>query len=225
MPDAVVQSKPKPKRKARPRWQRRKEARPAEIVAAALDVFVERGFAATKLEEVARRAGVTKGTVYLYFDSKDALFKAVVRETIVPIFARGEQMVAEYQGSAAALLSALVRKWWELIGETNLSGIPKLMMAEAGNFPALARFYYDEVISRGHRLMASVLERGIESGEFRRLDVTVTVKLAMAPLVHAANWRHSFALCTPDGLDITKYLDHHIEIFLRGIAQHPDRIG
>src|SRR5882762_2309835 len=215
MPHAVA--KPKSRKKALPRWQRRKEARPAEIVAAALDVFVERGFATTKLEEVARRAGVTKGTVYLYFESKEALFKAVVRETIVPIFARGEQLVAEYRGSAANLFGELVRKWWELIGETSLSGIPKLMMAEAGNFPVLARFYYDEVISRGNRLMASVLERGIKNGEFRRLDV----KLAMAPLLHAANWRHSFALCTPEGLDIAKYLDHHIDIFLRGIAKHP----
>ena len=223
MPDVVVKSKPKPRRKRLPRWQRRKEARPAEIVAAALDVFVERGFAATKLEEVARRAGVTKGTVYLYFENKDALFKAVVRETIVPIFARGEQMVAQHHGSAADLFSELVRRWWELIGETSLSGIPKLMMAEAGNFPVLARFYYDEVISRGQRLMASVLERGIENGEFQRLDVKIAVKLAMAPLLHAANWRHSFALCTPEGLDIAKYLDHHIHIFLRGIAQHPDR--
>jgi AcrR family transcriptional regulator len=225
MPDAVVKPKPKPRRKALPRWQRRKEARPAEIVAAALDVFVERGFATTKLEEVARRAGVTKGTVYLYFESKEALFKAVVRETIVPIFARGEQMVAQHHGSAADLFGDLVRKWWELIGETSLSGIPKLMMAEAGNFPVLARFYYDEVISRGQRLMASVLERGIKSGEFRQLDVKVAVKLAMAPLLHAANWRHSFALCTPEGLDVARYLDHHIHIFLRGIATHPDRIA
>lgn len=225
MPHTAVKPKPKPKRRAVPRWQRRKEARPAEIVAAALEVFVARGFAATRLEEVARRAGVTKGTLYLYFDSKDTLFRAVVRETIVPIFARGEQMVAEYRGSAAELFGELVRKWWELIGETSLSGIPKLMMAEAGNFPVLARFYYDEVISRGQRLMASVLERGIETGEFRRLDVKVAVKLAMAPLLHAANWRHSFALCTPEGLDIATYLEHHIHIYLRGIATHPDRIG
>jgi AcrR family transcriptional regulator len=225
MPRAVVHPKAPSKRKALPRWQRRKEARPAEIVAAALEVFVERGFAATKLEEVARRAGVTKGTVYLYFDSKEALFKAVVRQTIVPIFARGEQMVAGHHGSTAELFRELVRKWWELIGETSLSGIPKLMMAEAGNFPVLARFYYDEVISRGNRLMASVLERGIKSGEFRPLQVRVAVKLAMAPLVYAANWRHSFALCTPEGLDIATYLDQHIHIFLRGIAKQPDRIG
>ena len=225
MTRAAVKSKSAPNRKPVPRWQRRKEARPSEIVAAALEVFVERGFAATKLEEVARRAGVTKGTVYLYFENKEALFKAVVRETILPIFARGEQMVAQHHGSAASLFNQLVRRWWELIGETKLSGIPKLMMAEAGNFPVLARFYYDEVIMRGHRLMASVLELGIRNGEFRPMDVKVAVRLAMAPLLHVANWRHSFALCTPDGLDIAAYIDHHVHIFLRGIATHPDRIA
>ena len=225
MPNAVSHRKSTPKRRAGPRWQRRKEARPAEIVAAALEVFVERGFATTKLEEVARRAGVTKGTVYLYFENKEALFKAVVRETILPVFARGEEMVASHHGSAADLFSQLVRKWWELIGETKLSGIPKLMMAEAVNFPVLARFYYDEVITRGHRLMASVVELGIKNGEFRPLDVKIAVKLAMAPLLHVANWRHSFALCTPDGLDVASYIDHHVRIFLRGIATQPDRIA
>jgi AcrR family transcriptional regulator len=225
MARTAVKSKSPSHRKPVPRWQRRKEARPAEIVAAALEVFVERGFATTKLEEVARRAGVTKGTVYLYFENKEALFKAVVRQTIVPIFAQGEEMVAAHRGSAADLFSQLVRKWWELIGETNLSGIPKLMMAEAVNFPVLARFYYDEVITRGHRLMASVVELGIKNGEFRRLDVKLAVKLAMAPLLYEANWRHSFALCTPDGLDVASYIDHHIHIFLRGIATQPDRIA
>src|SRR2546422_138664 len=122
-----------PKRAAKPRWQRRKAARPAEIVAAALQVFVERGFAATKL--------------------------------------------------------------------------------------------YDEVISRGHRLLASALERGIKSGEFRPVDVISAVRLAIAPVLHAANWRHSFALCTREGFDVPKYLDNHVDIFLRGIAKHPDRIN
>src|SRR5690348_12841370 len=117
------------KHPATPRWQRRKEARPGEIVAAALELFVERGFAATKLADVARRAGVTKGTVYLYFDSKEALFKAVVRETIVPVIAQGEALAREFTGTASALLERLVREYWRLVGETSLAGIPKLMMA------------------------------------------------------------------------------------------------
>jgi len=208
-------------RRVRPRWQRRKEARPGEIVAAALQVFVERGFRAAKLTEVARRAGVTKGTLYLYFASKEALFKEMVRQTIVPAIATGEQTVSAHTGSAADLFKEITHGWWQRVGETQLSGIPKLMMAEAGNFPELARFYYEEVVKRGHRLMASVLERGIASGEFRPLDVDVGVRLALAPLLHAANWRHSWALCTRDGFDVPRYLDQHVDIFLRGIAKHP----
>jgi AcrR family transcriptional regulator len=202
----------------KPRWQRRKDARPEEIVAAALEVFVERGFAAAKLEDVARRAGVTKGTIYLYFENKEALFKAVIRETIVPVIAKGEAVAQAFTGSARELFEKLVREYWRLVGETALAGIPKLMMAEAGNFPALARFYYQEVAVRGQRLMASVLERGIKAGEFRPVDLAVASKLAMAPLMHAVIARRAFAACMPEGFDVGNYLDTHIDLYLHGIA-------
>ncbi len=206
-------------RKAKPRWQRRKEARPEEIVAAALDVFVERGFAAARLEDVARRAGVTKGTVYLYFASKEALFKEVVRATIVPAIAQGEALAQAFTGSARELLEQLVREYWRLVGETALAGIPKLIIAEAATFPVLTRFYYDEVVSRGHRLMASVIERGIKNGEFRKVDVMIAAKLAMSPLMHATVVRRAFASCMPEGFDVGKYLDTHIDLYLHGIAK------
>jgi len=203
---------------ARPRWQRRKQARPAEIVAAALQVFVERGFAAARLEEVARRAGVTKGTVYLYFRGKEALFKAVVRETLVPCIAAGEALAQAHTGTARELFAILVREWWRVIGDPPISGIPKLMLAEAVNFPELARFYYEEVVRRGHRLIASVLERGIASGEFRQIDVKAAARLVIAPLLQAVQWRHSFALCSQEPLDMATYLETHLDIVLRGIA-------
>src|SRR3989442_10422492 len=111
----MPQAGTRPKRRAKPRWQRRKDARPAELVAAALEVFVEKGFAATKLADVARRAGVTKGTVYLYFDSKEALFKAVVRETIVPVIAQGEALARSFTGSARELVERLVRAYWPVV--------------------------------------------------------------------------------------------------------------
>src|SRR5947208_12190619 len=206
-------------RKARPRWKRRKEARPAEIVSAALDVFVERGFAATRLEDVARRAGVTKGTVYLYFKNKDALFKAVVRETIVPVIAQGEALAQSFTGSARDLVEQLVREYWRLVGETAVADIPKLMMAEPATFPDLTRFYYEEVVTRGHRLMAGLIERGIKSGEFRPVDVKVAAKLAMSPLMHAVVAKRAFASCMPEGFDVKKYLDTHIDLYLHGIAK------
>ena len=203
----------------KPRWRRRKSARPEEILQAALEVFTDRGFAATKLEDVARRAGVTKGTIYLYYENKEALFKALVRETIVPVIAKGEALAHSFTGTARDLFEQLVREYFRLVGDTPLSGIPRLMIAEAGNFPELARFYYEEVVTRGHRLMAGVLERGMKAGEFRRVDVPVATKLAMAPLMHAVVARKAFAACMPEGFDVAKYLDTHIDLYLHGISK------
>jgi len=203
----------------KPRWRRRKSARPEEILTAALEVFADRGFAATKLEDVARRAGVTKGTIYLYFENKEALFKALIRQTIVPVIAMGEALAKSFTGSARDLFERLVREYWRLVGETSLVGIPKLMMAEANNFPELARFYYEEVVTRGHRLMAGVLERGIKAGEFRRVNVAVATKLAMAPVMHAVIARKAFSACMPEGFDVASYLDTHIDLYLHGISK------
>jgi len=204
---------------AKPRWQRRKDARPEELVAAALEVFVERGYEGTTLADVARRAGVTKGTIYLYFENKEALFKAVVRQTIVPVIAQGEALARSFTGSARDLLEQLVREYWRLVGETALAGIPKLMMAEAATFPELTRFYYDEVVARGHRLMAGVIERGVKNGEFRPVDVMLAAKLAMSPLMHATVVRRAFASCMPEGFNVQAYLDTHIDLYLHGIAK------
>jgi AcrR family transcriptional regulator len=208
-------------RVARPRWQRRKDARPEEIVSAALEEFVERGFAATRLDDVARRAGVTKGTIYLYFDGKEALFKGMIREMIVPHIALGEQLLAGHKGSAAELLRAMLGKWWELIGQTKAAGVPKLVIAEAGNFPELARFYHEEVVMRGSRLVAQVIERGIAAGEFRPMDVPSAVRLAWAPLVLAVILKHSLLKCVDDTFSLDPYVALHVETFLRGIAQSP----
>lgn len=206
-------------RRSKPRWRRRKDARPEEILSAALEVFTDRGFAATKLEDVAKRAGVTKGTIYLYFDSKEALFKALIRETIVPVIAQGEALAQSFTGSARELLEQLVREYWRLVGETSLVGIPKLMIAEAGNFPQLARFYYEEVVTRGHRLMAGVIQRGIKAGEFRPVNVMLAAKLAMSPLMHAVVARKAFAACMPEGFDVASYLNTHIDLYLHGISK------
>lgn len=204
---------------ARPRWRRRKDARPDEILSAALEVFADRGFAATKLEDVARRAGVTKGTIYLYFANKEALFKALIRQTIVPVIAKGEAIAQAFTGSSRDLFERLIREYWRVVGETSLSSIPRLMIAEAGNFPELARFYYQEVVTRGHRLMEGVLARGIKAGEFKKVDLAIATKLGMAPLLHAVVARKAFAACMPEGFDVPSYLDTHIELFLHGIAR------
>ncbi|OLA99907.1 MAG: hypothetical protein AUH23_01020 [Gemmatimonadetes bacterium 13_2_20CM_1_69_27] len=100
-----------------------------------------------------------------------------------------------------------------------MAAIPKLMMAEAATFPELTRFYYEEVVTRGHRLMAGVIERGIKNGEFRPVNVMVAAKLAMSPLMHAVVARHAFGSCMPEAFDVKKYLDTHIDLYLHGIAK------
>src|SRR5450830_597844 len=122
----------------KPRWERRKDARPQELLAAALDLFVERGFASTRLEDVARRAGVSKGTLYLYFANKEELFKAVVRDAIVPIIGEAEELIARFDGPSDELMRKVIMAWWQRSGECKTSGIPKLIMSEAGNFPDVA---------------------------------------------------------------------------------------
>jgi AcrR family transcriptional regulator len=200
-----------------PRWARRKQARPAELLAAALDLFVERGYAATRLEDVAKRAGVSKGTVYLYFPGKEDLFKAVVREGLVPLLERGERMVAEHRGSAVTLIRELVRGWWEGFGVTPYAGIPKLMVSECRNFPELGKFYVDEVITRGHKLVRTAMRRGLDSGEFRQIDPDYAARLVFAPLVLMVLYRHSFDFCSAQRLDPDAYVEQHLDILVRGL--------
>lgn len=197
--------------------KRRKEARPAELMAAALSLFVEKGFSATRLDDVAARAGVSKGTLYLYFDNKDALFKAVIQEGILPVVAENEQIAARHSGSSFDLLEKLLDNWWGKIGLTDFAGIPKLMVAEARNFPEVAQFYYENVICRGRALVGAALERGMASGEFRRMEVETTIDVVIAPILMLLIWRFSLANCQNDTSDSRLYLQIHTDILRQGL--------
>lgn len=197
--------------------KRRKEARPTELMAAALSLFVEKGFSATRLDDVAARAGVSKGTLYLYFDNKDALFKAVIQEGILPVVAENEQIAAQHNGSSFDLLEKLLDNWWGKIGLTDFAGIPKLMVAEARNFPEVAQFYYENVICRGRALVGAALERGMASGEFRRMEVETTIDVVIAPILMLLIWRFSLASCQNDTSDSRLYLQIHTDILRQGL--------
>ena len=203
------------------RWRRRKDARPREIVAAALDVFVERGFAATRLTDVADRAGITKGTLYLYFADKHALFRAVVQEAVVPEIARMENIVRDRSGPCAETIRLLVQHWWRIVGESTLCGIPKLVVAEASNFPDLARFFVQHVVRRGRKLFAALIREGIRRGEFRDCDVRYATRLLVSPLVFAAIWERSLKPFDREPYNARRMLDLHLDVFLRGIAARP----
>lgn len=202
--------------------KRRKEARPSELLAAALTLFVEKGYAATRLEDVANRAGVSKGTLYLYYTNKEALFKAVIQEGIVPVIAENELIAAQHTGSSFELLDKLLDNWWRKIGQTGLAGIPKLMVAEARNFPEVAQFYYENVINRGRALVGAALERGMASGEFRRSDVETTIDVIIAPILMLLIWRYSIGCFQEHEGDPEHYLRIHMSLLRQGLSKSTD---
>ena len=202
-----------------PRWRRRKEARPDEILAAALASFAERGFAATRLDDVAARAGISKGTLYLYFNGKEELFEAVVRATLVPNLERLEALSATFDGPSAQLLERLLLTIAGVV-DSQVGAIPKLVIAEAGNFPELARFYLDEVVRRGLRLIGTIVRRGIGRGEFRPIDVDHAVFCVIAPMLLAALWKRSLEPHDEAPLDAQALAQAQLDLVLRGLEAH-----
>jgi TetR/AcrR family transcriptional regulator len=202
------------------RRTRRKDARPGELLAAALDLFVEKGFAATRVDEVAALAGVSKGTLFLYFPSKEKLFKAVVREHISGRLSQWNDEIEEFEGSSQEMLRYCLTSWWERIGATKASGISKLMMSEARNFPELAGFYQQEVIQPGSALIARVLQRGVARGEFRPMDIQYGVYMVLAPLLFLTMWTHSLGSCgdAASQIEPEKYLAMQADILLSGFC-------
>ena len=199
------------------RWQRRSEARPGEILAAASHLFVERGYAATRMEEIAAEAGVTKGTLYLYFKSKEDLFRAMVEDSVLPRLEAAESAAAEATGSAPEQFRRLMLEWWERASTPPTCGLAKLMSAEAANFPGVARYYVEEVLVRSRRVFEQVLERGMASGEFRQVNAADAVRVALAPMVWALVYQHSLGVYDPSGFDPRALIELHVDIFLRGL--------
>lgn len=204
--------------------ERRKEARPGELLDAALDLFVEKGFAATRAEEVAARAGVSKGTLFLYFPSKEELFKAVVRENIAGRFGEWNKEFEAFEGSTADMVRFFMHAWWERIGATRASGITKLIISEARNFPDLAAFYQQDVIRPGTELIRRILQRGMDRGEFRQMDLDYAVFNIVAPMIFLIMMKHSLGACVPQDypLDPERYVNSQLETLLRGFCVRPE---
>ena len=203
-----------------PKRERRKQQRPGELLEAALDLFVEKGFAATKSEEVAARAGVSKGTLFLYFPSKEDLFKAVVRENIVKRVTEGVLEFNNFKGPCTVLLKTLMLEWWRRYGSTKASGIDKLIMSEAHHFPDLAAFYQEEVIDPAMRLLQDILERGRSTGEFQNFNTKHTAMVVIAPMLFLIMSRHTRAICLTDSghTNPEEFIAQHADLIVRGLC-------
>jgi AcrR family transcriptional regulator len=200
------------------RWRRRKEARPQEILDAALAVFAEKGFAAARMDDIAARAGVTKGTIYLYFESKDAVFRSLVQESIGATIQSVTAAAERFEGSSADLLRMVLRGIGTFVRVDDRVVLPKVMIAEAGNFPGLAEFYRREVIDRGLGLLTSVIARGTARGEFRAVNPEHTARVCIGPLLVALFWRTTFGKFDTVPYDLNGLIETHIDVLLRGLA-------
>ena len=202
-------------------WERRKEHRPSELLDAAAEVFVARGYAAARLDDVAARAGVSKGTLYLYYAGKEDLFKAVVRLKVVPLIEEFHAHVEQATGSSEELLTEVLEGWWCCFGQPAMSGIIKLIVSEAGNFPEIARFFHHEVAMVSHNTIRQLLQRGIERQEFRQPpDLDVAVHLLMAPMVLKLIWNHSVGQCVEQTVPPENFIRHHTELVLMTLRRH-----
>jgi len=204
-----------------PRWQRRPEARPDEILDAALQVFGEQGFARTRLEDVARRAGVSKGTLYLYFDSKEELFRATARGRASASLAEGEEFVRTFEGSTRQLLEQFITRSWAKMNEPEKLRLARVVLFELTNFPELARFYFQEVILRMRTLIQSIIDRGIQRGEVRPVDPGFAARALQTLCVQLAQTQHHFGPYDPHPLSHDQMLSGIIDLYLNGLLLRP----
>jgi AcrR family transcriptional regulator len=204
--------------------QRRAPAeRPREILDAALALFVEKGFAATRLDDVAKRAGLSKAAIYLYFADKTALFKGVVEQAVGQNLFAVQAMVAQHKGPMAPLLPMILDFMATRIDSTPMASVAKLLIAESSAFPEIGRFYLDEVIGRGLPTLEKLIRRGIANGEFRKVDPALTVRSIVGAMLLAGLWRTVFEPIGGEKLDVPALARHHAELMLHALRPPGDK--
>jgi AcrR family transcriptional regulator len=208
-----------------PRWQRRPESRPQEILEAALHVFGEQGFARTRLEEVARRAGVSKGTLYLYFKSKEDLFREMARACVSASVAEGEEFVRTFQGSTRDLLEQFIRRYWAKMNEPANLRLVRVVHLELTNFPELARFFFQEVILRMRTMIQSIIDLGIERGEFRPVDSAFSARALQTLCAQLAQSQHAFRAYDLHPMSNDDLESGIIDLYLNGVLQRPSSVS
>ena len=196
-----------------PKWRRLPEERPLQIMRAAFEVFGEHGLTEARLEDIAKRAGVSKGTIYLYFPNKDALFKEMIRETMIRRLVEAESELGASAETAAEQLRRFLTAWWEFLRSETFQAIYRLVHSELQRFPDIAAFYGEEVVARNHALISGMLRRGVASGEFRELDPSVTARLIAASFISHSLWcakQHLLParLCTDESRALEHLLDY-----------------
>lgn len=201
------------------RWERRAEDRPKEICAAALVVFAEKGFAAAKLDEIAKRAGLSKGTLYLYFKDKEDLFRAVLRDTIAPniemLRHSGLSIDTPFEQAARAILA----RFAELTTRLPIGAVAKMVIGESRNFPELAKLWHDQVVSRALAVLVGLIEQGQDRGEVRGGDSRLHAFTLVGPMLMGVLWHETIEPAGGEPLDVQALARQHSETVLAGLLK------
>jgi AcrR family transcriptional regulator len=200
-----------------PKFRRRPEARPAEILAAALEVFAARGFQAARLEEVAKRAGVSKGALYLYFETKADLFRAVVTDAISPNIERVKAMASAEVPFETAVRMGIGMLARTVVTDRRISGVVKLVIAESRNHPELATIWHETVVEPGLELVGGLIAAAQARGEVRAGDPRLFAFGIMGPMLLSMVWRETFEPIGADPIDVAKLADQHLDTVLKGM--------
>ena len=200
------------------KFRRRAEARPDEVLDAALDLFIEQGFAATRVEDIAKRAGLSKGAVYLYFPSKEAILEGLVRRALVPIATQALGFVESYEGDPRPVITMLLKMLAGRINEPRVLAIPKLIFREAAGFPELAQMYRREIIDKVMPALEGLIRNGVDQGYLRQVDPGLTIRSIIGPLVLHVALAEIFGIVPPDGLAIDRLIDNHLTILFDGLS-------
>lgn len=200
-----------------PKWRRRKEDRPKDICAAALELFAEKGFAAAKIEEIARRAGLSKGALYLYFPTKEALFRAVVRDAVVPNIETIRQGIAATDLPFADMVRTLLPRFAEIVTALPLGAVAKMVIGESRNFPELARVWHDDVVLRAVSLLSGLIAEAQKRGEVRPGDPRIHAFSLMGPMLIGILWRETFTPVGGAPVDLPAIARQHADTVLAGL--------
>lgn len=201
-----------------PKFRRRAEARPDEVLDAALDLFIARGFAATRVEDIAKRAGVSKGTVYLYFPSKEAIIEGLVQRALLPIANRALESLDGFAGDPRIVISLVLHMLAQRMQDPRVLAIPQLVIREVVSFPELAAMYRREVLDRVLPVIERLLARGIAEGYLRPVDPHLTIRSIIGPLLLHLVLAEIFDLTPPGGLAIDRLIDNHLTILFDGLS-------
>jgi AcrR family transcriptional regulator len=199
-----------------PKWRRRKEARPMEIIAAAYAVFADKGFAAAKLDDIAARAGVSKGALYLYFETKQEIFEAVVKSAIAPNIDMIRTMAEAYDGPLEPLLRQIVSRVQTTIG-FHFGPVIKMVIGEGRNFPEIARIWHDQMVEPGLGMLTGIIARAQARGEVRPGDPRAFCISLISPVLAAVIVRETFVPVGAKPFDIPALMQQHLDTVLPGM--------